>query len=109
MEKSWDLNGKTFREPLTTPVVKDRVSATISHLPAKIIAKAAGSSLKTAENARRGMNAMSLANFLNACRAIPELRALAIELMGIEIESDPDFERGLSMLVNAVARRANQE
>lgn len=91
---------------LTSDVVTAAIAARLRPLAPKSVAAAAGVSVRTAENVRAGLNAMSLTNFLNACRAIPELRALAMELMGCQAETDPEFVKGLSMLMNAYARRS---
>lgn len=72
---------------------------------AKEIADATGSSVRAAENAKQGMNAMRLAHFLNACREIPELRAMAMEMMGCDTEVNPDRERAIAMLINSYSRR----
>jgi hypothetical protein len=90
---------------LSTREVTDAVSARLVTLPTKAIQAATGGSVRAAENVKAGLNAMSLTNFLNACRAIPELRALAMELMGCEAETDPEFVKGLSLLMNSFARR----
>lgn len=93
-------------EYISTREVTDRVAETLEPFSAKEVAAASGASVKAAQNSREGLNAMSLAHFLNACRAIPELRALAMELMGCETVVDPDFVRGISLLQNALARRS---
>jgi hypothetical protein len=98
-------SGKTFRERFSTRDVTRALSETLAPIPAKIIADATGSTVRAAENARQGLNAMSLAHFLNACREIPELRAMAMNLMGCETTIDPDFERGFALLQSSFARR----
>jgi hypothetical protein len=90
---------------LTTREVTDAVATRLGAVPTKAIQTATGGSVRAAENVKAGLNAMSLTNFLNACRAIPELRALAMELMGCEGETDPEFVKGLSLLMNSFARR----
>ena len=95
--------GKTFRERYSTRDVTHAVSSVLSDFQAKEIAEASGSSVRAAENAKQGMNAMSLAHFLNACKELPELRALAMEMMGVE-PTNPDRERALAMLVNSYVR-----
>ena len=90
---------------LTTRTVTERVSAVLCQFPAKVIARASGSSVRAAENIRQGDNAMSLVYFLRACQQIPELRSLAMELMGCETTIDPEFQRGISMLMNSFARQ----
>ena len=89
---------------LTTRNFTERVSAVLYKFPAKVIAKASGSSVRAAENVRQGENAMSLVYFLRACKQIPELKKLAMELMGCETTLNPDRERALAMLVNSYVR-----
>lgn len=79
---------------LTSGDVISAIAARLRPIPPKAIAGATGSSVRAAENVKAGLNAMSLTNFLNACRAIPELRALAMQLMGCEAETDPEFLKG---------------
>lgn len=93
----------TLRERFSTRDVTHAVSSALADIPAKEIADASGSSVRAAENAKQGMNAMSLAHFLNACREIPELRAMAMEMMGVE-PVNPDRERALALLVNSYVR-----
>lgn len=94
---------------LTTRSVTEKVSAVLMRFPTKVIARASGSSKRAAENARQGDNSMSLTYFLRACREIPELRALAMELMGCETTVDPEFVRGIAMLQNAFVRQQAQK
>jgi hypothetical protein len=82
------------------------VSGVLNDFHAKEIAEASGSSVRAAENAKQGMNAMSLAHFLNACKAIPELRAMAMEMMGVE-PINPDRERAMAMLVNSYVQKGS--
>lgn len=91
---------RTLQQHFSTRDVTHAVSDVLTDFHAKEIAEAAGSSVRAAENAKQGMNAMSLAHFLNACRAIPELRAMAMEMMGVE-PINPDRERAMAMLVNS--------
>lgn len=98
-------NGRTFAVRYSTRCVTQALADTLAPFQAKQIAEASGSSVRAAENAKQGMNAMSLAHFLNACREIPELRALAMEMMGCETTVDPEFQRGISMLMNSFARQ----
>lgn len=95
---------RTIREHYSTRDVTHAVSDVLSDFHAKEIADASGSSVRAAENAKQGMNAMSLAHFLNACREIPELRALAMQMMGCDTVINPDRERALAMLVNSYVR-----
>lgn len=85
------------------------VADTLASVPAKMLADATGGSIRAAQNVREGLNAMSLAGFLNACRSIPELRALAMEMMGCEAEADPEFVKGISLLMNSYARKMQTE
>lgn len=94
---------KTFQERFSTRDVTQAISGVLYDFHAKDIADATGSSLRAAENAKQGLNAMSLAHFLNACRSIPELRAMAMEMMGVEA-INPDRERALALLVNSYVR-----
>lgn len=96
---------RTIPERYTTRDVTHAVSDVLAAFHAKEIAEASGSSVRAAENAKQGMNAMSLAHFLNACKAIPELRAMAMEMMGCDSTINPDRERALAMLVNSYAQR----
>ena len=86
--------------------ITQAVATTLSNVTAKELADATGGSIRAAQNVREGLNAMSLAGFLNACRSIPELRALAMEMMGCEAETDPEFVKGISLLMNSYARKA---
>ncbi|HVZ18050.1 MAG TPA: hypothetical protein VG897_13090 [Terriglobales bacterium] len=88
--------------------ITQAVSATLNNVSAKELADATGGSIRAAQNVREGLNAMSLAGFLNACRCIPELRALAMEMMGCEAETDPDFVKGITLLMNSYARKQMQ-
>jgi hypothetical protein len=106
--KTLGENVKNTTATLTTRYVTDRVSAVLLNFPAKVISKASTSSVRAAENVRQGMNGMSLAHFLNACRELPELKALAMELMRCETTVDPEFQRGISMLMNSFARQQAQ-
>jgi hypothetical protein len=92
---------KTIRERFSTRDVTHAVAEVLQDFSAKEIAEATGSSVRAAENAKQGMNAMSLAHFLNACREIPEMRAMAMQMMGCETTLNPERERALSMLVNS--------
>lgn len=103
------FSGNSLRnERLDLREITQAVATTLSNVPAKEIADATGGSIRAAQNVREGLNAMSLAGFLNACRAFPELRALAMEMMGCEAETDPEFVKGLSLLVNSYVRRAQE-
>lgn len=96
---------ETGVEKLTVKEVTETVTETLQSIEAKDIQEATGGSIRAAENARQGLNTMSLTNFINACRAIPELRAVAMQMMGCEAETDPEFIRGLHHLINAHVRR----
>lgn len=85
--------------------VTKTVSGTLANFETKDIVEATGGSIRAAENVKQGLNAMSLTSFINACRAIPELRAVAMQMMGCEAETDPEFMRGLHHLINAYVRR----
>lgn len=92
-------------EKLTVKEVTEAVTETLQSIEAKDIQEATGGSIRAAENARQGLNAMSLTNFINACRAIPELRAVAMQMIGAEGNTDPEFHRALHHLVNSYVRR----
>lgn len=98
-------DGRTLTERYSTRDVTHAVSDVLSDFHAKEIAEASGSSVRAAENAKQGMNAMSLAHFLNACREIPELRAMAMQMMGCSEVINPDRERAIAMLVNSYVQR----
>jgi hypothetical protein len=102
-------HGRNLQSYLTTEEVTKAVSNVVNPLEDKELAHATGGSLRAANNVRNGLNAMSLTAFLNACRAIPELRALAMDLMGCDAETDPDFVRGVTLLMNSFARRRASE
>jgi len=97
-------DGRTLQQRYSTRDVTRAVSDVLSDFHAKEIAEASGSSVRAAENAKQGMNAMSLAHFLNACREIPELRAMAMQMMGVD-PINPDRERALAMLVNSYSQQ----
>lgn len=88
--------------------ITQAVTQTLSNVTAKELADATGGSIRAAQNVREGLNGMSLAGFLNACRSFPELRALAMEMMGCEAETDPEFVKGISLLMNSYVRKQAQ-
>lgn len=112
MRHSFGTNPRNFHrgDRRTLPVrhstrdVTRALSDALANVTTKEIADASGSSLRAAENAKSGINAMCLAHFLNACREIPELKAMAMEFMGCE-PVNPDRERALAMLVNSYVQR----
>jgi hypothetical protein len=81
-----------------------RIQTATRNIPAKVLAKAAKCSVRTAENAKQAVSTLSLDHFLNACRDIPELRALALEVMGCD-PINPDRERAIAMLVNSYTQQ----
>lgn len=93
------------RENVTCQEITQAVSATLVPFQAKQIAEITGGSIRAAQNVKEGLNCMSLTNFINAARNIPELKALAMELLGCEAETDPEFMRGLHHLINAHLQR----
>jgi hypothetical protein len=103
------LRRRAPTERLDPREVTIAVSETLAPMSAKEIADATGGSVRAAQNVREGLNAMSLTGFLNACRQFPELRALAMEMMGCEAETDPEFVAGITKLMNAYARKASSE
>lgn len=92
-------------EKLTVKEVTETVTETLQTIETKDIQEATGGSIRAAENVRQGLNAMSLTNFINACRAIPELRAVAMQMIGAEGNTDPEFHRALHHLVNSFVRQ----
>lgn len=107
VSKGYEDNSRTFstRTKLSNVQLRTEISAVLLQFPAKDIAKAAGSSLGTAQNARDGYHTISLPHFINLCRDIPELRALALRLMGCEGHTDPEFIKGLHHLIASYTRR----
>jgi len=93
------------RHRISTSNLSDWLKEHLRNMSAKEIADYSGCGVRAAENAKQGMNAMSLAHFLNACREIPELRAMAMQMMGCEHSINPDRERALAMLVNSYVRQ----
>jgi hypothetical protein len=77
-----------------------RIQAATRNIPAKVLAKAAKCSVRTAENAKQGVTTLSTEYFLNAAKDIPELKALAMEALGLD-PVNADRERALTMLVNS--------
>lgn len=104
------FRGRTFRNDLiTVEEVTQAVSATLSNTQAKQIQSATGGSIRAAQNVKEGLNCMSLTNFINAARAIPELKSLAMDMLDCEAETDPEFVRGLHHLINAHLQRNGGE
>ena len=101
-----DLHRRWIDQRLTTREVTQAVSETLTGIPTKEIAEATGGSLRAAQNARDGLNAMSLTHFLNAAQRIPEIRALALQFLDADGEVNAGAERALSDLVNAAHRLA---
>lgn len=92
---------KTLRErKLGNREFAARTSARIYELPAKVIAKAADCSVHTAKNAKHGWHSLSAAHFFNAARDIPELHALALELLGIS-KDHAEFYSRMTQTLNA--------
>jgi len=100
MASSYDLT----RKKLGRRDVGPRLQAALQNVTAKELARATGESVSAAENAKAGRTGMNLAAFFNACREIPELKAMAMELMGVP-PADAGVERKLTELVNAVLKR----
>lgn len=59
----------------------------------KLIAEAANTNPRSAQNWQEGRCAPNLASFINLCRRIPELKAAALRLLEADDVLDPDFER----------------
>lgn len=109
MPNSTSRTGQTFREQkLTNRALAERTSAVIYELSAKKFAKAADCSVHTAKNAKRGFHSLSAAHFFNAARNIPELHALALELLGISKDHAEFYSRMAQTLNswNSEKRRA---
>ena len=92
-------------EKISVKEVTETVTETLKDIPAKDIQEATGGSIRAAENVRQGLNTMSLTNFINACRAIPELRGVAMQMIGAEGNTDPEFHRALHHLINSYVRQ----
>lgn len=93
------------QSPKFTPnKIAEKLAGTLAQFPAKTIAQATGGSVRSAENARQALHAMSLTHFFNAAQDLPEVRALALELLGVEGITDPEFHRGIHHLINAYVR-----
>lgn len=82
----------------------DFVAEALRRASAKQIARDAGSSPRTAEKWRGRLVAPQLHHFLNACQQIPELKAAMRQLLAMEGEGDPEFQRALSDLVRAAQK-----
>lgn len=74
------------------------------HAP-KRLAEEAGSSVRAAENWLERRNAMSLSQFITLARRMPEMRALACQLIGIETAVNPEFEANLRTLMTTAAEK----
>lgn len=59
--------------------------------PAKSMARETGASERACRNQLAGLNSMNLADFFNACRAIPELQKWGAQMMGMLLDGDPKF------------------
>jgi hypothetical protein len=112
MRYSYGANPRNFRrqdrrilrERISTREVTVALSSALANVSTKEIADASGSSLRAAENAKGGVNAMCLAHFFNACQQIPELKAMAMSMMGVE-PINPDRERAMALLVNSYVQQ----
>lgn len=60
--------------------------------PAKEMAALTGLNERACRNQISGLNSMNLADFFNACRTIPELRAWGAQMMGMLLDGDPSFQ-----------------
>ncbi|WP_298800028.1 hypothetical protein [uncultured Devosia sp.] len=63
--------------------------------PAKEMARETGLNERACRNQIAGLNSMNLADFFNACQAIPELQAWGAMMMGLS-PSDPQFAKELA-------------
>jgi hypothetical protein len=59
--------------------------------PAKQMSRETGLSERACRNQLAGLNSMNLADFFNACQAIPELRKWGAQMMGMLLDGDPKF------------------
>lgn len=82
----------------------DFVAEVLRRATAKQIARDTSASPRTAEKWRGRIVAPQLHNFLNMCQQIPEMKAAMRELLAMEGEGDPDFQRALADLVRAARK-----
>lgn len=59
----------------------------------KLIAQAANTNARSAQNWVEKRHAPSVASFINLCRRIPELKAVALRMLECDDAIDPEFER----------------
>ena len=71
---------------------------------AKRLAREAGASERAARNWLEQKNAMTLAQFFTLARRMPELKALAAQILEIETALNPEVERGLARLMRSLQR-----
>lgn len=71
---------------------------------AKRLAREAGASERAAKNWLEQKNAMTLAQFFTLARRMPELKALAAQILEIETTLNPEVERDLARLMRTLQR-----
>lgn len=71
---------------------------------AKRIAREAGSSERAAKNWLERKNAMTLAQFFTLARRVPELKALAADLLELQPDVDPEFMRDFTRAMQTFQR-----
>lgn len=71
---------------------------------AKRLAREAGASERAAKNWLEQKNAMTLAQFFTLARRMPELKALAAQILEIETALNPEVERDLARLMRTLQR-----
>lgn len=80
----------------------DFVAEALRRAPAKQIAKDAKASPRTVEKWKGRLVAPQLHNFLNACQKVPELKAAMRQLLAMDGEANPNFQRAIADLVRAI-------
>lgn len=71
---------------------------------AKRLAREAGASERAAKNWLEQKNAMTLAQFFTLARRMPELKALAAQILEIDTAMNPEIERDLARLMRTLQR-----
>lgn len=97
-------NSNTAKRVFCNESALDFVAEALRRNPAKQIARQINASPRTVEGWRGRKVAPSLAHFLNACQAVPELKAAMRQLLAMEGDADPEFQRALADLVRAAQR-----
>ncbi len=89
-----------------TSAISDTIRRAFGHERnvAKRLAREAGASERAAKNWLEQKNAMTLAQFFTLARRMPELKALAAEILEIETAINPEVERDLARLMRTLQR-----